>query len=124
MTYLRSLLISFLIVFFVNRISPGIYITHYQQIPTVMSDIVFCSFVGFLNASVVPCYSILDVRLTTIKIAIANALISYGAFIVIAIVPFGVEVINIAGILVGGSIVWLVSFFANYLEKISRSFGT
>jgi hypothetical protein len=117
MSYLRSLLTCFLIVFFVDRVSPGIHITYYQQIPSISADIIFSAFVGFLNASVFPFFIILDINPTKLKIAIATALISYGAFILIAIVPFGVEVVHFSGVAVGGSIVWLVAFFVNDLEK-------
>lgn len=115
MNYVRSLFLNFLIVFFVDRISPGIDIVYYESVPDIGADIIFSLIVGFLNASIYPFLAILEINVTKLKLAIFSFVISYAAFGAIALVPFGVQA-TLVGLLFGGTIVWIVSFFTNYLE--------
>ncbi len=115
MSYLRSFILNFLIVFFVDRISPGVEIVYYESVPDIGSDIIFSLIVGFLNASIYPLYVGLDVNVTKFKLAILSFIISYASFIMIALVPFGVSA-NAVGVLVGGTLVWIMAYFTNYLE--------
>jgi hypothetical protein len=116
MNYLRSLILNFLVVFFVDRVAPGIEIIYYHQIPNIAADIVFCALIGLMNASIFPFLSIMEIDPTRLKLLIGSALISFGAFIVVAIVPFGVSVVEFIGIVSGGAMVWAVSFLTNYLD--------
>jgi len=116
MNYFRSFLLNALIVFFIDRISPGIEITYYEQVPNIGADLLFAMITGFLNASVFPFLAILDLNPTKLKIGIITAIISYSCFIVISIVPFGVNVVSPIGVLFGGTVVWAVAFIANILE--------
>jgi uncharacterized membrane protein YvlD (DUF360 family) len=125
MTYLRSLFLNFLAVFFVDRISPGLQIMSFEDVPNVTADILFSILVGFFNTSVFPFLMILDLNPTKLKMGLMTLVISYGAFIILSMISFGVQVTSPAGVLVGGTIVWGVAFFTNYLEfkhyeKINR----
>ena len=115
MTYLRSLFLNFLIVFFAARVMPGITIQFYEKVPNIGADILFSIVVGFLNSIIVPVLVLLEVDITNLKIAIIGFVISYLSFIIISIVDFGVTS-NILGIVLGGSLVWIFSYFTNYLE--------
>jgi uncharacterized membrane protein YvlD (DUF360 family) len=114
--YVRSLFLNFLVVFFVDRVAPGVEITYYEQVPNIGADILFSLVVGFLNASVFFFFVILELDITKLKLAIFNFCISFAAFIAIAIFPFGVRVVSPIGVIVGGGIVFLVSYFVSYLE--------
>lgn len=116
MTYLRSLFLNFLIVFFVNRVIPGVQIDVFEEVPNVGADLFFSLVVGFLNASVFPFFAVLELHLTRLRIVITNFIISFGAFGIISFVPFGVQVKSFSGFLFAGLIVWVVAYFSNYLE--------
>jgi uncharacterized membrane protein YvlD (DUF360 family) len=116
MNYFRSLLLNFLIVFFVDRVAPGVEISYYEQVPNIGADILFSAFVGFFNASVFPFLAILELNPTNLKLALITGVISFLAFILIAIFPFGVSVVNPLGVIVGGGAVWLVAYVTNHLE--------
>jgi uncharacterized membrane protein YvlD (DUF360 family) len=116
MNYLRSLFLNFLIVFFVDRVIPGIHVNEFENVPNIGADILFSLIVGFLNASIFFFFALLDLTITDLKLALFAFIISFGAFLIIAIVPFGVQILNAWGILLGGGIVWGVSVLTNHLE--------
>jgi len=116
MNYVRSFFLNFLIVFFVDRVSPGVEVTYYEQVPNVGADILFSLVVGFLNASIFFFLIILEIDITKLKLAIFSFAISFGSFLAIAIFPFGVRIVNPWGVIIGGGIVCAVSFFTNFLE--------
>ena len=117
MTYLRSLFINFLIVFFVDRVAPGMEIDSFEQVPNIGADLLFSLIVGFLNASVFPLLFILEMNITLLRMGLMTFVITFVCFLAISIFPFGVRVVSPAGFFVGGSIVWAISFFSNYLES-------
>lgn len=116
MNYIRSLFLNFLIVFFIDRVGPGIAIQNFENVPNIGADILFALVVGFLNASVFFFLALLELTITNLKMAIITFIVSFGAFIIIAIVPFGVRVVNPWGVIIGGLVVWLVALMTNHLE--------
>ncbi len=116
MNYVRSLFLNFLIVFFIDRVSPGIEITDFEAVPNIGADILFALVVGFLNSSIFFFLAILELSVTNLKLAMISFIISFGAFSIIAIVPFGVRVVDIWGVIIGGTLVWAVAFLTNHLE--------
>lgn len=118
MTYLRSLFFNFLVVFFVDRVIPGLQISYFEGVPDIGSDLLFSIILGFLNASVFPFLALMEAEVTGLKLAVITGIISFGAFGIIAVVPFGVQVQSPLGFFLGGSIVWLVAYVSNYLESI------
>ena len=116
MTYLRSFLVNFLFVFFIDRVSPGIEIIYFEQVPDIGADLLFSILAGFLNASVYPFFSLLELPVSKMKIAIITFVITFALFGIISIVPFGVRIVNPAGLFVGGTLVWIVAYISNYLE--------
>ncbi len=116
MNYFRSIFFNFLAVFLINRVSPGLQIVYFEQVPNVITDLLFSLIVGFLNATVFPFLSILELNPNKFKLAFFTAIISYGAFLIVSIAPFGVQVTSPLGILVAGTFIWFVAFFTNYLE--------
>lgn len=116
MTYLRSLFFNFLAVFFVDRVIPGVQIAYFEQVPDVGADIFFSIIVGFFNASIFPFLALMEATVTRSKLLIASGIISFGAFGVISVIPFGIQVVNPLGFFLGGGIVWIVSYVSNDLE--------
>ena len=116
MPYLRSLLLNFLAVFFVDRIIPGIEVSFFENVPNIGADIVFSAVVGFLNSLIFPLLLLLELNPTTTKIGVISFIISYAAFISIAFFNWGITSTSILGIIGGGFLVWMMSFFTNYLE--------
>lgn len=116
MNYVRSFFLNFLIVFFVDRVAPGVEIGSYQQVPNIGADILFALIVGFLNSSIFFFLAILELKISNLKLGVVTFVVSFLAFIVIAFVPFGVRVVNAWGVIIGGGIVWSVAFLTNHLE--------
>lgn len=116
MNYVRSFFLNFLIVFFVDRVAPGVEIGSYEQVPNIGADILFALAVGFLNASIFFFLVILELNITNFKLALYSFCVSFGSFLAIAIFPFGVRVVNPMGVIIGGGIVFAVSFLTNHLE--------
>ncbi|MDE3046317.1 MAG: phage holin family protein [Verrucomicrobiota bacterium] len=116
MNYLRSLFLNFLIVFFINRMAPGIEITRFDNVPNIGADLLFSLVVGFLNASVYPFLFILELKPTLVKLGLFTFVVSYASYGAIAIFPFGVQVVTPAGFFLASTIVWGVALLANYLE--------
>lgn len=116
MNYLRSFFLNFLIVFFVDRVMPGVEINSYENVPNIGADILFSLIVGFLNSSIFFFLVILELSITRLKMAVFGFVISFGAFLIISILPFGVQVVNAWGVILGGGLVWFVSYLTNYLE--------
>jgi uncharacterized membrane protein YvlD (DUF360 family) len=116
MNYIRSLFLNFLVVFFIDRAAPGVEITYFEQVPNIGADILFSLIVGFLNASVFPFLTILELKISKQRLALYTLIISYGAFGAIAVIPFGVRVVSFLGFIFGGTVVWAVSYFTNFLE--------
>lgn len=116
MNYVRSLFLNFLVVFFVDRVAPGVEISYYEQVPNIGADILFSLVVGFLNASIFFFLILMEINITLFKLALFSFVISFGSFLLIAIFPFGVEVVSAWGVIVGGGVVWAVAYFSNYLE--------
>ncbi|EKE08530.1 MAG: hypothetical protein ACD_17C00118G0006 [uncultured bacterium] len=116
MSYIRSFFLNFLIVFFVDRVAPGVMVMTYEDVPNIGADILFSLIVGFLNASVFFFLAILELKITHFKLAMTTFVVSFGAFLVIAMIPFGVRVVSPWGVVIGGLMVWSVAFLSNHLE--------
>ena len=116
MTYLRSFFLNFLFVFFIDRVCPGIVISYFEDVPNVGADMLFSILVGFLNASVFPFFALLELEVTKMRLAIPTLVISFGAFAIIAAVPFGVRVETAGGFFIAGVLVWIVAYISNYME--------
>lgn len=116
MNYLRSLFLNFLVVFFVDRVAPGVEVIAYEQVPNIGADLLFAAVVGFLNASIFFFLALLEIPITRLKLALFTAAISFLPFVIIAVIPFGVRVVNGWGVVVGGGIVWCAAYITNYLE--------
>lgn len=116
MNYVRSFFLNFLIVFFIDRVSPGVEIASFEQVPNIGADILFSLILGFLNSSIFFFLALLELTITNLKMAIISFIVSFGAFIAIAIIPFGVRVVSPWGVIIGGSVVWGVAILTNFLE--------
>ena len=116
MNYVRSFFLNFLIVFFIDRVAPGVEIASFEQVPNIGADILFSLIVGFLNSSIFFFLALLELSITHLRLAIISFIVSFGAFLVIAIIPFGVRVVNPWGVIIGGGVVWGVALLTNCLE--------
>ncbi len=116
MNYLRSLFLNFLVVFFVDRVIPGIEVMNYENVPNIGADILFSLVLGFLNASVFFFLALMEFQITDLKLGLCNFVITFGAFVTISLVPFGVQALTAAGVFFGSVVVWVVAFITNHLE--------
>ncbi|MGB7979145.1 MAG: phage holin family protein [Chlamydiales bacterium] len=116
MNYLRSFFLNFLIVFFIDRVCPGVEIAGYEEVPNIGADILFSLVLGFLNSSIFFFLALLELTISDLKMALISFVVSFGAFILIGIIPFGVRVVNPWGVILGGGVVWIVAVLTNHLE--------
>ncbi|PIS01192.1 MAG: hypothetical protein COT84_03795 [Chlamydiae bacterium CG10_big_fil_rev_8_21_14_0_10_35_9] len=115
MSFLISFFFNFFAVFIVNRIIPGIEIGYFENLPNVGADLFFSLVVGFLNASIYPVLASFMQNITLKSIAVVSFIISFGSFILIHYIQFGVRATTAPGIFVGGSLVWAAAVFTNFL---------
>ncbi len=116
MNYARSFFLNFLIVFFIDRVAPGVEIANFENVPNIGADILFSLIIGFLNSSIFFFLALLELSITNLRMAIMSFIVSFGAFLVIAIIPFGVRVVNPWGVIIGGGVVWAIAVLTNHLE--------
>lgn len=116
MNYARSFFLNFLIVFFIDRVAPGVEITNFENVPNIGADILFSLIIGFLNSSIFFFLALLELSITNLRMAIMSFIVSFGGFLVIAIIPFGVRVVNPWGVIIGGGVVWAIAVLTNHLE--------
>lgn len=114
MSYPVSLLINFLAVLFLVSFAPGLAAAYAETSP-LGSDLLFAAAVAFFNASVFPFLILIQIFPTKLKISVLNAIISFGSFTLIAIIPYGFQP-DVGGVAIGGALTWLVSFLVNYFE--------
>lgn len=116
MTYLRSLFINFLVVFFANKVVPGVEISTYQDVPNIGADILFSAIVGFLNSAIFPGLFILNLKPTLLKMGVIGFVISFGSYLMLSMMSFGVQILSAGGVIFAGLLVFIGSFITNYLE--------
>lgn len=116
MNYFRSLFLNFLVVFFVDRVAPGIEVDSFEKVPNIGADLLFSFVVGLLNASVFPFLAILELNPTRLKMAVGTFAITALGLMTISIFPLGVRVVSVAGGVIGGAIIWGVAYLTNYWE--------
>ncbi len=114
MNYYFSLFVNFLAVFFLTRYAPGLAAA-YSETSTLGSDLLFALVLGFFNASIFPFLILIEILPTRLKLAILTAIVSFGGFTLVAIIPYGFEP-DVGGVAIGGGITWLVAFLTNYFE--------
>lgn len=117
MTFLRSLFLNFLIVFFVDRVIPGIEVVNFEGVPDVVDDIIFASIVALLNSCIYPALYMIDVKATLLRMGICAFVISFGAFFTLMHVQIGVSATTYGGVFFAGLIVFAMSLFTNVLEQ-------
>lgn len=116
MNYVRSFFLNFLVVFFIDRVAPGVEIESFEQVPNIGADILFSLIIGFLNSSIFFFLALLELSITNLRMAIMSFIVSFGGFLIIAVIPFGVRVVNPWGVIIGGGVVWAVALLTNHLE--------
>jgi hypothetical protein len=115
MTYLRSLIINILIVFFINNVIPGIDVHYFENVPNIGADLLFSLIVGGLNSLIFPVLIGIETKIDLKKIAIISFVISFLSYIIIGVFDIGIKA-NAFAVVVAGLVVFLVSTFTNYLE--------
>ncbi len=116
MTYLRSLFLNFLVVFFANRVVPGIDVGSFEGVTNVGGDIFFSIILGFLNSLIFPSLVVFDMKLSITNMVIGACFLSFGCYGVVALTHWGIEYISFGGWFLAGLVVSTVSFYSNYLE--------
>lgn len=116
MTYLKSLLINFLTVFFVDHLVPGIDIPYYTKLPHVEGGLIFAAAVGFVNSLIFPMMRLFRASPSHVKIGLTSFIISFAAYSIVNLLPLEIKVTTIKAYFWCGAIVWLMSYFTNHLE--------
>lgn len=119
MTYLKSLFINFLAVFFTSHILAGIEVVNPTKLPHVGADVLFALALGFLNSLIVPVLKVVERVPHVAKIALFSLAFAFGAYAVLKFLPLGIEVVTINGYLIASIFVAIVCFLTNYLEMRS-----
>jgi len=105
-----------------NRMSPGVTIDSYEKVVNIGADLLVSFIIGFLNTLIVPTCISLNVTPTTKKITIFSAIISFGSYIVLALLGHGVKIDAFYGVIIAGSIVTFGSIIVGlfYRRKYTR----
>ena len=116
------LFFNFAFVMIANRMSPGIVITDYENVVNIGSDLLSALIIGFFNTMIVPACIRLKVIPTLKKIIISASIISFGSYIFLALIDYGVKVEAFYGVIVAGLIVSSGSIITNifYKQKFIR----
>lgn len=114
MKYLPSLAINVLAVLGLVRFAPGLA-APYAEVSPLGSDLLFSLATAVCNSSVFPLLILLKIFPTKLKLAALNGIVSFGAFSLIAIIPFGFQP-DAGGAAIGGSLIWLISFLVSYFQ--------
>lgn len=116
MSYIKSLIINFLTVFFADHILPGMHIDYYSRLPRIEGDVIFAAALGFLSSLIFPILRIFHLRPSHIKIGLITFALSFFAYSIVNLLPVGVKVESASGYLLCSLVVWLVSYLTNHLE--------
>ena len=102
--------------FFANKVVPGVEISTYQDVPNIGADILFSAIVGFLNSAIFPGLFILNLKPTLLKMGVIGFVISFGSYLMLSMMSFGVQILSAGGVIFAGLLVFIGSFITNYLE--------
>jgi hypothetical protein len=108
---------NFVFVMIANRISPGIVITDYENVVNIGADLMYAFFIGLFNSLIVPICIALNVVPTIRKIIIFVSIISFGSYIIISLIDYGIKVSAFYGVIIAGLIVSLGSIVTNLLFR-------
>ncbi|OGN61266.1 MAG: hypothetical protein A3F40_02940 [Chlamydiae bacterium RIFCSPHIGHO2_12_FULL_27_8] len=116
MTYIKSLLINCLTVFFVNQVIPDVAIDYYSKLPKIGGDIIFSFGLGFIGSLIFPFIILFKIKPSHFKVGLSAFVISYFAYSIVNLLPVGIKVSSAKGYLIASSVVWLMFYFTNHLE--------
>jgi uncharacterized membrane protein YvlD (DUF360 family) len=121
MNYLKSLLFNFLIVFFSNHLIPGIDVVVQKKLPHLGGDLLFAVGLGLLNSLIYPMLKVLNRKSSmTAHIAIFSITLNFGAYALLKLLPFGIQISSLEGYLFPALAVTIVSFLTNLFEMRAR----
>ena len=123
MTYIRSFFLNFLIVFFVNRVIPGMEISSFEDTPNIGADFLFSFIVGFLNASIFHAFLVFNLKPSVKAIGIVSFIVTFSSFAIIAGISYGIRITTFGAYFFSSLIVWCVAFLSNVLEMKSSFKG-
>jgi uncharacterized membrane protein YvlD (DUF360 family) len=115
MSYLKSLGVNFLTVYFTNHLMPGIDVPYYAKLPHIEGGLIFAAAVGAVNALVYPMMRLLKAPISIFKIALTCFIISFAAYSIVNLLPLEVRVTSVKGYFFSGIIVWIAAFITNFL---------
>jgi hypothetical protein len=117
MNYLKSLLFNFLIVFFANHLIPGIDVVVQKKLPHLGGDLLFALGLGLVNSLIYPALKVLNRKSSIIaQIAIISIILNFGAYALLKLLPFGIQISSLEGYLFPALVVTIVSFLTNVFE--------
>lgn len=116
MTFLRSLFFNFLLVFFLNRVIPGIEVTSFETLPNIGADLLYSFLLGLLNASIFFFVAAFFSKVSLQAIVITAFIVSFGGMGIIAGISHGIAITSFLSYFIASFFIWLGSCFTNYLE--------
>lgn len=116
MSYLKSLIINFLAVFFINHVIPDVEIDYYSKLPHIGGDIIFSLALGFANSLIYPIIVLFRVKPTHFKVGLSSFFICFGAYSIVNLLPVGIKVTSAVAYIWCAVIIWLISYLTNHLE--------
>ncbi len=120
MTYLKSLIVNILIVFFACYTLPGIEVMKHTKFPSVEGDLFFAIVLGGLNTLIYPILKMFT-SAHYLKIAIVCVIVNFTTLAWINILPVGFKMISFGGYFWVAVVVTVFSLFTNFYIKSKPS---
>jgi len=115
--FIVYLFFNFVFVMIANRMAPGVTIADYERVVNIGADLMFSFIVGFLNTLIVPVCIGLNIIPTIKKIIIFSVIISFGSYIVLAVINYGIKIDAFYGVIFAGLIVSCGSIIVSLFYK-------
>ncbi len=116
MHYVKGLVYSFFLVFFVDYLVPGVDVVNQTKLPHIGGDLMFALGLGFLNSLIVPILRIGDGYLTGMRIAIVALVLNFAAYAILKLLPIGVFVTSVEGYFLAACLVSLGASIIGYVQ--------
>ena len=113
-TYFRSLVFNFLVVFFVNHVIPGITMAEYTKLPHIKGEFIFSFAMGLLLSLVYPVLHRFHLKPSYFKIGVITLAISVIGYGIVSFLPLGIQVSKFGTYIWCVLIVWFFSYMTNY----------
>jgi hypothetical protein len=114
--YLKNLGLQFLLIFFVDYLTPGIDVIDQTKIPHIGGDLILSAGLGFLNSLISLVIKMLGRKMMLLRIAIISLALNFAIYALLKILPVGVFVTSVEGYLIAAGVVSLGSLLINFFH--------